>query len=144
MDETGITIVQHKCLKIYRPKGVKRVGAAISAERGKTIIRVFCMSATGNCCPPMFIYSRKRMLPSLERNGSAGASYKCSKNGWINGELFLVWLAHFIKYAKPTSNDPIRLVLDNHASHISIAGFNFCKENNIHITSLPPHTSDKL
>ncbi|KAJ8964903.1 hypothetical protein NQ314_004542 [Rhamnusium bicolor] len=41
MDETGLTTVQKKCPKVYGPKGVKKVGAAISAERGRTITAVF-------------------------------------------------------------------------------------------------------
>lgn len=37
MDETGITTVQKKCPKVYGPKGVKKVGAAISGERGRQL-----------------------------------------------------------------------------------------------------------
>lgn len=144
IDETGITTVQKKCPKVYGPKGAKKVGAAISGERGRTITAVFCMSAAGNYIPPMLIYPRKRMPPTLQKNGPIGASYKCSKNGWINTELFLSWLSHFAKHAKPTAADPILLVLDNHSSHISIASYEFCKGNNIHMVSLPPHTSDHL
>ncbi|KAJ8942271.1 hypothetical protein NQ314_010104 [Rhamnusium bicolor] len=141
MDETGLTTVQKKCPKVYGPKGVKKVGAAISAERGRTITAVFCMSASGYYIPPMLIYPRKRMAPTLQKNGPIGASYMCSKNGWINSELFLDWLHHFQKHVKPTESDPILLVLDNCSSHISIEAYNFCRENHIHMVSLPPHTS---
>lgn len=144
MDETGITTVQNKCPKVYGQKGSKKVGAAISGERGRTITAVFAMNAAGNYIPPMIIYPRKRMPKTLEKNGPIGALYKCSKNGWINSELFLQWLGHFRNYAKPSVTEPVLLVLDNHSSHISIAAFNFCKENNIHMVSLPPHTSDRL
>lgn len=144
MDETGITTVQAKCPKVYGAKGAKKVGSAISAERGRTITGVFCMSASGNYIPPMLIYPRKRMPTTLQKNGPLGAVYKCSKNGWINSELFFEWLSHFAKYAKPSVSDPILLVLDNHSSHISIPAYDFCKENNIHMVSLPPHTSDHL
>lgn len=144
MDETGITTVQNKCPKVYGRKGSKKVGAAISGERGRTITAVFAMNAAGNYIPPMMIYPRKRMPKTLEKNGPIGALYKCSKNGWINSELFLQWLGHFQRHAKPTVTDPVLLVLDNHSSHISIAAYNFCKENYIHMVSLPPHTSDHL
>lgn len=144
MDETGITTVQAKCPKVYGAKGAKKVGSAISGERGRTITGVFCINAAGNYIPPMLIYPRKRMPATLQKNGPVGALYKCSKNGWINSELFCEWLTHLAKHAKPTSSDPILLVLDNHASHISIRAYNFCKENNIHMVSLPPHTSNHL
>nr|CAH7764117.1 unnamed protein product [Callosobruchus chinensis] len=97
MDETGVTVVQKKCPKVYGPKGAKKVGAVISAERGRTITGVFAVSAAGNYCPPMLIYPRKRMSPALQRNGPIGALYACSKNGWINSELFVEWLKHFEK-----------------------------------------------
>lgn len=84
------------------------------------------------------------MPSTLQKNGPVGALYRCSKNGWTNSELFLDWLSHMAKHAKPTVSDPILLVLDNHSSHISISAYNFCKENNIHMVSLPPHTSDHL
>lgn len=144
MDETGITTVQAKCPKVYGAKGAKKVGSAISAERGRTITGVFCASAAGNYIPPMLIYPRKRMPATLQKNGPMGALYRCSKNGWTNSELFLDWLSHMAKHSKPTATDPILLVLDNHSSHISISAYNFCRENNIHMVSLPPHTSDHL
>lgn len=144
VDETSITTVQAKCPKVYGAKGAKKVGSAISGERGRTITGVFCISAAGNYIPPMLIYPRKRMPATLQKNGPVGALYKCSKNGWINSDLFCEWLTHLAKHAKPTTTDPILLVLDNHASHISIRAYNFCKQNNIHMVSLPPHTSDHL
>lgn len=144
IDETGITTVQKKCPKIYGPKGVKKVGAAISAERGRTITAIFCFSAAGCYIPPMLVYPRKRMPLTLQKNGPIGASYKCSKNGWVNAEIFVQWLNHFQKYAKATVNDPVLMILDNHSSHISIEAYEFCKRNCIHMVSLPPHTSDHL
>lgn len=144
VDETGITTVQKKCSKIYGPKGVKKVGAAISAERGRTISVIFCVSASGCYIPPMLVYPRKRMPLTLQKNGPIGASYKCSKNGWVNSEIFVEWLHHFQKYAKATESDPALMILDNHSSHISIEAYDFCKKNFIHMISLPPHTSDHL
>lgn len=84
------------------------------------------------------------MTPTLQKNGPVGAIYKCSKNGWINGELYHDWLHHFVKHVKPTADDPVLLVLDNHSSHISIQAYDFCRTNNIHVVSLPPHTSHHL
>ena len=144
MDETGVTVVQKKCPKVYGPKGAKKVGAVISAERGRTITAVFSVSAAGNYCPPMLIYPRKRMAPALQKNGPIGAVYACSKNGWITSDLFVEWLKHFQKNFKGTKTEPILLILDNHSSHISLEAYKFCKQNCINMVSLPPHTSDHL
>lgn len=102
------------------------------------------MSAAGGYVPPMFIFPRKRMTPTLEKDGLAGAIYKCSDSGWINEDLFLEWLGHFNNHAKPSENEPVLLILDNHASHISLAIHEYCKTNHIHMLSLPPHTSHRM
>lgn len=143
-DETGITTVQKKCSKVFALKGSKRVGSATSAERGRTITGVFCMSAGGHFIPPMLIYPRKRMSANLQKSGPDGAVYCCSNNGWSNAELFNEWLVHFKKHAHPTADSPVLLILDNHISHISIEAYTFCRENHIHMVSLPPHTSHRL
>nr|XP_023014921.1 uncharacterized protein LOC111504565 isoform X1 [Leptinotarsa decemlineata]XP_023014922.1 uncharacterized protein LOC111504565 isoform X2 [Leptinotarsa decemlineata] len=36
------------------------------------------------------------------------------------------------------------IVLDNHYSHVSLEAFKFCRENNIVILSIPPHTSHRM
>ncbi|KAM3965936.1 uncharacterized protein ACR2FA_012786 [Aphomia sociella] len=102
------------------------------------------MSAAGSFVPPMFIFPRKRMTPQLEKDGRAVAIYKCSDNGWINEHLFFEWLQHFAMYTKPSSHEPVLLILDNHASHTSLMVYDFCKQNNIHMLSLPPHTSHRM
>ncbi|XP_011859227.1 PREDICTED: uncharacterized protein LOC105556736 [Vollenhovia emeryi] len=143
MDETGITTVQQKCPKIYGEKGAKRIGAATSNERGRTITAVFCVSASGTYIPPMLIYPRVRMSPQLQKNGPIGAIYACSKNGWTNKELYLDWLRHFKSHVKPTREDPVLLILDNHSSHISLEAYDLCKSSFITVLSLPPHTSHR-
>lgn len=142
-DETGISTVQDPG-KILAPKGMKRVGSITSWERGKNITLLCAMSAAGGFVPPMFIFPRKRMTPQLEKDGPAGAIYKCSDNGWINEHLFFEWLQHFAMYTKPSSQAPVLLILDNHASHTSLMIYDFCKQNNIHMLSLPPHTSHRM
>ncbi|GBP07871.1 hypothetical protein EVAR_71548_1 [Eumeta japonica] len=83
-------------------------------------------------------------VEKLEKDGPAGAIYKCSDNGWINEHLFFEWLQHFAMYTKPSSQPPVLLILDNHASHTSLMMYDFCKQNNIHMPSLPPHTSHRM
>lgn len=143
MDETGISTVQ-KPGKILAPQGQKQVGGITSWERGKNITAVCAMSASGDYVPPLFIYPRKRMTPLLTRGGPPGAIYRCSLNGWTNEDLFLEWLDHFSQHVKPSESDPVLLSIDNHGSHISLEGFEFCRKHYIHVVSIPPHTSHKL
>lgn len=142
-DETGVSTVQTPG-KILATKGQKRVGSITSWERGKNITLLCAMSAAGGFIPPMFIFPRKRLTPLLEKDGPTGALYKCSDNGWINEHLFLEWLSHFKQHTKPSEDEPVLLILDNHASHISLSIYEYCKRNHIHMLSLPPHTSHKM
>lgn len=143
VDETGISNVQ-KPGKIYAPTGLKQVGKATSAERGQNVTVVCALSATGIYVPPMFIYPRQRIKSSLKIGGLPGALYECSKSGWINEELFTKWLHHFAKNIGAHKQNPALLILDNHCSHQSLDAYEFCRENGIHLLSLPPHTSHKM
>ncbi|XP_074041347.1 uncharacterized protein [Leptinotarsa decemlineata] len=143
MDETGVTTVQDPGTVIAE-KGQKRVGSVTSYERGKNITVICAVSAAGSYIPPMFIYPRQRMSPQLSKDGPIEAIYHCSKNGWTNQELFVTWLIHFAKFAKPSADEPILIILDNHYSHVSLEAYKFCRENNIVILSIPPHTSHRM
>lgn len=56
VDETGITIVQHKQTKINGMKGKKQVSKVTSAERGSLMTLVTYMSASGINVPPLIIF----------------------------------------------------------------------------------------
>jgi hypothetical protein len=74
VDEMGINTVQ-KPGRILAEKGGKRVGTAVSWERGRNVTVVCAMSASGSFTPPMFIYPRQRLSNSMKRHGPAGSSY---------------------------------------------------------------------
>lgn len=142
-DETGKSIVQ-KPQMILAKKGMKRVGAVTSAERGKNHTVACAVSASGHYIPPMFIFPRVRMSPSLTIGGPPGSIYKTSKSGWITEQLFIEWLKHFKVKSNPSLADPILLILDNHTTHCSVEAYDFCIENGIVVLSIPPHTSHRL
>lgn len=45
---------------------------------------------------------------------------------------------------KPTPEEPVLLVVDDHGSHVTIEAYEFCRKNNIVILSIPPHSSHRL
>src|SRR5258705_11487258 len=77
VDETGINVVQ-KPGTIIAPKGQKQVGVVTSAERGRTVTVCCAMSAARTYVPPLFIYPRLRMTPTLKTGGPPGSIYDCS------------------------------------------------------------------
>ncbi|CAH1966128.1 unnamed protein product [Acanthoscelides obtectus] len=84
------------------------------------------------------------MSPNLAKRGPPNVIYHCCHNGWITEELFVILLHHFIFHAKPTKEQPVLPVTDNHKTHTSLTAYNVCKENGIIVVTLPPHTSHHL
>lgn len=91
-----------------------------------------------------FIFCGQRISHTYGRHAPEGSIIRGTRNGWINEEIFMIWLQHFAHHVKPTKENPVLLVLDNHSSHISISAYNFCTNNYIHMLSLPPHTSHRM
>jgi hypothetical protein len=65
VDETAVSTVQ-KPGRIPAEKGRKRVGTAVSWERGRNVTVVCAMSASDLFTPPMFIYPRQRLSNSMK------------------------------------------------------------------------------
>ena len=96
LDETGVTIV-HQPGKVVTEVGRRYVHAITSAEKGKTHTILACVSATGYVLPPMMIYPRKTTPPENVREGAVpNTLFSCSKNGWINADLFLEFFDFFL------------------------------------------------
>ncbi|CAH1987730.1 unnamed protein product [Acanthoscelides obtectus] len=142
-DETGVSIVQ-KHAKGLATKNQRQVGKLTSAERGKNVTVLFAMSAGGQFVPPYFIFPRNRMNERLMINAPNESVGEAQPNGWMNAELFLKWMQHFVQYSNPTAQNPVLLILDGHASHKDLDVIEFARKNNIHMLSTPPHTTHKL
>ncbi|KAK0148855.1 Jerky -like [Merluccius polli] len=143
MDETGITTAQNPEKMVAR-KGVKQVGAVTSAERGTLITLACAVNALGNSIPPMFIFPRKKIHPSFTSNGPPGCITTANGSGWMQEEDFLVFLKHFQTHTKSSLESKVLLILDNHTSHLSVEGIDFCRSHGIVLLSFPPHCSYKL
>ena len=53
-----------------------------------------------------------------------------SESGWIDSELFLVWLKKvFLKHV--VSQRPILLLIDGHKSHITLEAVDICRDSDI-------------
>lgn len=143
MDETGVTTVQ-KPKKVVAQKGLKQVGAATSAERGALITLAAAVNAIGNTIPPMFIFPRVRYNELFVASGPPESIGAGNSSGWMTEKEFLIFMEHFIKHTKPSPEEPVLLILDNHHSHVNVQVVKKAKENNIVLLSFPPHCSHKL
>ena len=143
VDETGLTTVQ-KPKNVVAAKGLKQIGSVTSGERGSLITMCAAVSATGNTVPPMFIFPRHNFKDHFIRDGPTGCIGTAHPSGWMTEENFFIFLKHFAKHARPTTEKPVLLLLDNHHSHLGIETLNFAKANGIITLSFPPHCSHKL
>ena len=142
LDESGFTTVQ-KMPKVIAPRGMKQVGQVTSRERGELVTVCAIVSAVGTALPPVFVFPRKKFQAHMLNNAPEGSLGLVTDSGWMTGEKFLPVLQHFVKHARPSADNPVVLVLDNHESHLHYPALLYARENNIHIVTLVPHTSNK-
>ena len=80
--------------------------------------------------PPMIICAKSFLAGQYGFEGPDDAVYARSESGWIDSELFVVWLKKsFLKYA--VSQRPIILLTDGHKSHINIDVIDLCRSNDV-------------
>ncbi|CAH2008014.1 unnamed protein product [Acanthoscelides obtectus] len=144
MDETGLSTVPNKLPKVYACKGKKTVSKVVSGERGQLVTAVCCMSAGGTWVPPGLIFARKRMKEELFFGAPPGTLKMISDSGYMNTDLFVIWLRHFCDFVKPSETDPVVLIMDNHTSHCSLETILFSRSHFITLLTLPPHASHKI
>lgn len=103
------------------------------------------MSATGVYVPPMLIFPRVRMKDELKIGAPAGTLFRAHPSGWMQTELFVDWFEHFLLHTKPSSCNPVLLILDGHVSHTkNLKLIELARENCVTIVSLPPHCTHRL
>lgn len=126
-------------------KGRRQVGTLSSGERGQLVTTVFAFSAAGHYVPPFFIFPRVRMKAELLDGAPAEAAAACHPSGWMQSNIFVEWMEHFIKHVKPTKEDPVLVILDGHATHTkNIDLIDLARQNGVILLCLPPHCTHKL
>lgn len=145
MDETGVKTSASKPPKLISVKGKKQVGVISSAEKGELTTIICCVNAAGSFVPPAFIFGkRKKVGERMLDSGPIGSKGWCSDSGWINAEIFLEWLKFFIRVVRPSIEQPVLLILDNHNSHLNLNAIELAREKGVVMLSVPPHTTHKL
>ena len=137
--------MQRPC-KVVAQRGAKQVGAVVSQERGSLVTICCGINAVGNHIPPYFIFPCVNVQQHWHLTappGSAVAGHS-KASGWMTCENFIDFMRHFVNHAKPSSQHPVLLLLDNHHSHISLDVINYAKDNHITLLSFPPHCSHQL
>lgn len=143
LDETSTTTVQ-KPQKVIAPKGRKALGKVTSGEKGTLVTTCCIIGASGIAMPPVMVFPRKNFKDYMCKGTPAGTLGLAAPTGWMNAELFVQVMQHFINHSNSSITNPSILVMDNHESHLSIEALNMAKAAGVHILTLHPHTSGKL
>ncbi len=115
-----------------------------SAKRGILVTGCLTINASGNHLPPALIFPHRNFKQHVIRGAPVGTFGLAAAGGWMNTELFVDVMEHFIKHLGSTKENPTLLVYDNHESHMSCEVIMLARENGVFIVTLPPHTSDQL
>ena len=113
VDETGVTTVQSP-KQVLTAKGTKQIGFITSRERGELVILICCISATGNSISPAFIFPRIKYKDHFVHDGPTGSIGTSNKSGWINDEIFSMYLKHIVNQISCNNENRALLILDNH------------------------------
>ncbi|THU97964.1 DDE-domain-containing protein [Dendrothele bispora CBS 962.96] len=91
-----------------------------------TVLVTIC--ADGSTIPPAQIFKGK------------GVGY--SKKGWTDNEIGLEYAQHFDLKTREKANGQWRcLSVDSHASHVSRAFLQYCRQHKIHVPCYPSHST---
>jgi hypothetical protein len=105
--ETGLTTVQ-KSRKLISIKRKSQVGSIASWERGMNTTVVCCVSAAGFYVPPILIYKRARACEEFKDGAPPDTVFVFNpESSYINKDIFVQWMRHFIEFVKTTANRKI-------------------------------------
>ena len=111
------------------------------AEKGETVTVLPVFNAVGDFGPLMVIFKAARVKAEWVVGSPPHTLVRCSKDGYINKELFLEFGRHFISFLTQDTRKHV-LLMDGHGSHVyNIAFHNMMKENNVEVQCLPAHTT---
>ena len=162
LDPTKVRGIGEKGVPLHR----------VCGGSGRVSISVLgCVSAAGECLPPLIIYKmnssknkpskndstfNRRQLPAVRSAWTSekaypGTTYSMSQQGWMEEAVFTNWFSDvFIPYVdevRARLNDPLLkviLIFDGHKSHVSFELIQLAVRSNIELIKLPSHLTDLL
>lgn len=143
LDETSTMTVQ-KSGKVLAARGQKQVSKVTSAEKGTLVTTCYIVNAMGHALPPVMIFPRVHFKQHMIAGAPTGTLGLANPSGWMNSELFVRTMEHFIKHTQSSKENPSLLIMDNYEAHICLDAITLAKENGVTILTVPPHSTGKL
>lgn len=140
--ETSTTTVQRPP-KVLGPKG-KNISKVTNGERGVLVTTCCIVSASGHALPPAMVFPRKKFQTHMLHGAPSGTLGLAASSGWMNAEIFVGVVKHFIQHTSASKDNPALLIMDNHESHLSLEALNLAKASGVTVLTLHPHTTARL
>ncbi|CAF1496473.1 unnamed protein product, partial [Adineta steineri] len=105
---------------------------------------LICISAGGQVLPPSILYSGKHLMDSWCKGGPPGTQYGVTGKGWIDIPMYEFWLENSFIPSTSHLNRPLLLIIDGHASHMSLKIIDLLRSNQIICLMLPSHSTHAL
>eukprot|EP00752_Nemacystus_decipiens_P009450 g8449.t1 len=144
-DESGGTIQGTQGQRVLAERGQPVVPQMRSTSRENCTI-VTTINATGAVLAPTIIFKGQRLNADwvADKNGPPGATYTCTESSFMCGDVFIKYIKDFHKQLclrNLLDGKPHVLVLDGHASHVSLDVVDLARSLDIHLVQLPSHMS---
>ncbi|KAL2082586.1 hypothetical protein ACEWY4_022404 [Coilia grayii] len=140
-DETGFGDKGSPRKRVLCGKGQRTVYAQQVTTRDHITVHC-CACAAGEVIPPFVIFEKCLPSTAYSLEGPPNALYGVSDTGYMDSDLFLKWLQHFVRYAR--QERPLLLFMDQHEAHVGTGVVDFCRTNQIEVVCLPSHTTHVL
>lgn len=143
-DECGTSTVGAVTRKVLATKGTRQVHRTRSHERGETVTSICFIAANGTFLPPVMLFPRKTFNTGMLKDCYPGTkAIPAGTNGYMNNNIMVDTIKHFVKHTNSSKENPSLLILDNFGSHILLEVILLCKEHGVTLITLPPHTTHK-
>ena len=140
MDESGMPL-DHKQQKRAATKGMKKVQGPASGDKTQITI-IACSNAAGYTLPPMVIFKGEKFNHQWSVGEVPGTLYGMSESGWIDQELFFLWLDKLFIPQIP-AHRPVLLMLDGHGSHFTPDALKKAADEGVIVFCIPPNTTHR-
>ena len=86
----------------------------------------------------------KKFHDYMVKEGPPGCVGFANLFGWMNLDIFIEWVKHFVKYSNCSREPPVLLLLDSNESHISVRALDLEIQQEITNVSFSLYCSYKL
>jgi hypothetical protein len=143
MDESGFSIGKINATRVIIDK---RLRTKYQAQPGRQewVSVVECICADGTSVSPLVIFRGENLSNTwVPADIPESWRFSCNSRGWTSNIHSLEWLRRCFEPTTREKADGQKRVLicDGHGSHVTANFIRHCRENNIELLILPPHSS---